>query len=232
MIESAYIIYRLLNTVTGKSYVGMTNGFPRRKLDHFHHLLNNIHHSTKLQNSFNKYGRTAFEWSIVETCVSREDAESAEIKWIAHFDSKRNGYNMTEGGDYNNSHKPCVWNGVEYPSQKEAATALGVSNGTINYRLRRGYTCDSDMPRTTDPKNGYIEVVELKRRPRVSCVWNGIEYPSFTAAAKKLGIGKGTMHYRISRGYTCDEDLNGGLYKIEDDFIGGMFDDFENTGGR
>ena len=44
----------------------------------------------------------------------------------------------------------------------------------------------------------------MKRKP---CTWNGIEYTSITAAAKANHVTKVTMHYRLGRGYTSDEDM-------------------------
>lgn len=44
---------------------------------------------------------------------------------------------------------------------------------------------------------------------RVACTWNGIHYPSVSAAAKANNIGRHTMLYRLKCGYTCDEDMPG-----------------------
>jgi hypothetical protein len=37
-------------------------------------------------------------------------------------------------------------------------------------------------------------------------IWNGVVYPSITAAAEALGITQPAMSLRIKAGYTCDED--------------------------
>lgn len=43
----------------------------------------------------------------------------------------------------------------------------------------------------------------------IKCFWNGIEYPTISAAARSLGISKQCMKWRINRGYTCDNDMVG-----------------------
>jgi hypothetical protein len=42
--------------------------------------------------------------------------------------------------------RKTVWNGVEYPSLNAAAKALKVTYDTLQNRLRKGYTCDADVP--------------------------------------------------------------------------------------
>ena len=45
---------------------------------------------------------------------------------------------------------------------------------------------------------------------RTPCVFNGIQYPSITAAARKNDISVPTMHKWITCGYTCDADVKQG----------------------
>lgn len=91
-------VYLIRNLITGKVYVGSTIGFKKRKSEHFRYLRKNKHHSTKLQNSFNKYGKEVFKFEIIEY-TAEEDLRLTERDWILHFDSFKNGYNMTEWPD-------------------------------------------------------------------------------------------------------------------------------------
>ena len=43
-------IYKITNIITGYFYIGSTNNFNRRKLNHLHLPRNNKHHSIYLQN--------------------------------------------------------------------------------------------------------------------------------------------------------------------------------------
>lgn len=71
-------IYLIVNCVNGKIYVGSSaRSFDRRKITHLHDLRKNQHHSPRLQNAWNKYGESSFEFHIIETveparCIERE----------------------------------------------------------------------------------------------------------------------------------------------------------------
>lgn len=65
-------IYFLFNKITGITYVGSAVSFSRRKTAHYNDLRRNIHKNTHLQNAWNKYGESNFQFIIVEEC-SRED---------------------------------------------------------------------------------------------------------------------------------------------------------------
>ena len=196
--QRLYTVYGIQNTVTGRWYVGKTyKKLKTRKREHLYLLKQGIHHSLKLQRSFNKYGEDAFRWYIRETNISEEDINRHEILWIMErHNSYKDGYNMTEGGDGVTYagwfDKPCMWDEIEYPSINEAARQLGISHSTMQERLAKGYKSDSD----------------LSPAERKCCFWDGIEYASIAAAAKALGIHRITMRERFRKGYTCDDDIN------------------------
>lgn len=193
MAENRYVIYRILNTVTGQSYVGLTCRPKQRKWDHFCRLKSGTHHSSHLQRAYNKYGRKVFRWEVLQRDQSLDDALQAEVDFIEQYDSFRNGYNMTEGGEDNNgkNEKPFIYEGKRYRSRVDAARALGISLGSMYYRLKRGYTSESDL---------------LDMKPR-KIVWCGVEYESLAAAERATGINRYTLRYRIEQGYTCPDDL-------------------------
>lgn len=60
-------IYKIVNSVNGKYYVGSTNNFKKRWICHRYLLKANRHHNTKLQNAWNKYGENSFNFIIVES---------------------------------------------------------------------------------------------------------------------------------------------------------------------
>jgi hypothetical protein len=191
MSGNGYVVYRILNTITGKSYVGISHNAKRRKKNHFERLKAGIHHSSKLQNSFNKHGELAFQFEILEQDIPVELSLDRERYWIKTLNSYRNGYNMTEGGQGVQG-IVCAWNGIEYLSISDAADANDVNCSTMSQRLKAGYTCDADIV----PKR------------RSSFVWNNIEYPTAKAAAEACGISVAAMRARIDRGYTADTDMH------------------------
>lgn len=196
--RTTHSIYRIVCFVTGKCYVGQSNDPKKRRRDHFYLLNSGSHENPLLQRAYNKYGKGAFYFEILESNIpSLEEVNEREISWIAHFDSFHNGYNLTLGGKNTGGAncRPCEWNGVQYVSVSVAARTLGISNTAMFDRVAKGYRCDNDIPSSDIPVNS------------TACEWNGVQYHSIKAAAMAIGITGAGMRHRLKCGYTCDEDL-------------------------
>ncbi len=61
-------IYRIVNTITGHSYIGSTNDFKTRKNRHFYLLSKNKHFNYKLQQAYNTYGKNALRFETIVIC--------------------------------------------------------------------------------------------------------------------------------------------------------------------
>lgn len=190
---TTYSIYRIVCFQTGKCYVGQTANLKLRRTQHFSDLKCGAHSSIKLQRAYEKYGRGAFFFEVVESDVLADVVDAREMHWVAHFDSCYNGYNMTPGGDtaVPDSGKSCEWNGITYASISAAARALGLSVHAMQYRVERGYTSDADRQRDHE----------------TACTWNGVQYPNIASAAIANGISGFAMGNYLRKGYTCDADI-------------------------
>ena len=62
-------IYKIINTKNGKFYLGSTSTVYKRWFDHKRELKTNSHHSSRLQNAWNKYGEDSFIFTIMEQCA-------------------------------------------------------------------------------------------------------------------------------------------------------------------
>jgi group I intron endonuclease len=94
-------IYRILNTVNLKNYVGSTIRLEKRWREHRNDLVRGTHGNTYLQMSWNKYGEENFEFiPIMECCSAIRDI--LETYWINVLESanRKRGYNLK---DPNNS---------------------------------------------------------------------------------------------------------------------------------
>ena len=100
-------IYRIKNLVTGALYIGQTSEtFTGRWGRHRRALKACRHTNAHLQNSYNKHGKDAFEYRVLEVVprgdMSDKEFESylneREIILISELDTLKNGYNFTEGG--------------------------------------------------------------------------------------------------------------------------------------
>ena len=94
-------LYAIRNKVTGKYYVGETLYLRKREIQHFSNLKTNKHENDYLQKSYNKYGKDAFEFIILEAdnSFTLEELNEKEKYYIEYFDSDKNGYNLTVGGE-------------------------------------------------------------------------------------------------------------------------------------
>lgn len=72
-------------------------------------------------NAIRKYGKDAFDHEVLETCMTVEEANLAEEKWIAHFDTcnPEKGFNLTRGGGHTPHPIRNPWDRQEY---REKAT--------------------------------------------------------------------------------------------------------------
>ena len=93
-------IYLLQNKINGKCYVGQTIDVNRRLAEHIYEA--NRGSNFKIHQAIRKYGADLFEFSVLET-VNGDESEvlsmlnDLEVDYIEHYDSFRNGYNMTLG---------------------------------------------------------------------------------------------------------------------------------------
>jgi len=95
------IIYCIRNIKNGKAYIGQTTKkLKRRKAQHISDLSMGKHTNTYLQNAWNKYGKEAFEISILLECETLEELNEKEIYYINQEKSMyyQNGYNIEYGG--------------------------------------------------------------------------------------------------------------------------------------
>lgn len=63
-----FVIYKIINTINDKIYIGSAKYFAGRKGNHYYKLRNNKHHNQHLQNSYNKHG-DVFRFEILEYCT-------------------------------------------------------------------------------------------------------------------------------------------------------------------
>lgn len=93
-------IYSITNLYTGDIYIGQTiRDFSERWKEHITELNNNTHNNVHFQNSWNKYGKEAFEFKIVHLCDELDNLNELEKYYIKKYNCYHNGFNRTLGGD-------------------------------------------------------------------------------------------------------------------------------------
>lgn len=96
-------IYKIINKIDGKYYVGSSKHIYKRWRKHKSLLRHNKHLNDYLQNAFNLYGESNFEFIIVEKCLI-ENLKKIEQKYLDLAKSTQNdNYNLNfdaSGGDH------------------------------------------------------------------------------------------------------------------------------------
>lgn len=93
--DTAYkYIYKLVNTVNGKAYVGQSGNPSFRYFEHLTGLGSKL-----VYRAVQKYGIEKFLGFVIDTADSREEANQKEQFWIKELKAFGDGYNLSPGGD-------------------------------------------------------------------------------------------------------------------------------------
>jgi len=177
------VIYRIVNMVNNKCYVGQTTCFRKRVNQHFRALKNNKHCSIYLQNSFNKHGIDAYYIEVLEI-VSKENICDKEIYWIEYYKSydKELGYNILVNA-------PSPWYGKRSKNHcenisraltgktlsEEHKLSLSIAKiGAISNAAKKVYQYDKDMKLI----NTFSSMTEASNKTgiSISTIFNAIHH--------------------------------------------------------
>jgi len=87
-------IYQIVNTVTGKVYVGSAMDIQVRIHRHRGQLRAQTHRNTKIQHAWDKYGAESFVARVIEEVTEPTMLVEREQHWIDLLQSVKNGYNI------------------------------------------------------------------------------------------------------------------------------------------
>ena len=152
-LEVYGIIYKITNKINNKCYIGQTTnkyGFKGRYRQsgdssiervykyHIHERERGKSFNDHLLKSIEKYGFEAFEViEVLDVAFSKEELNTKEIMYINIFNSLKNGYNMTSGGEgtrkytsYNATKVVAFGDGFEFRfvSKSKGAEYFGIKN--------------------------------------------------------------------------------------------------------
>lgn len=84
---------------SGKFYIGITDNLQRRQEEHKKKEFGCKDDNSKFANAIRKYSFNNFKYEVLESGLTEDDANFLECLYIIEFDSFKNGYNSTTGGD-------------------------------------------------------------------------------------------------------------------------------------
>ena len=123
-------IYKIINVVNNKFYVGSAVKFGKRKAEHKRRLRLGTHSNKHLQNAWNKYGETAFVFALVQAVANTDDLLAAENVWLSEHVGAEYCYNIAESatafGLGKSGEKNPMW-GKTFVHTDEAKAKIGAA---------------------------------------------------------------------------------------------------------
>ncbi len=138
-------IYLIINTETGRMYVGSSIDIELRFYMHCHYLSSNEHANYRLQRAWNFYGADAFHFCIVEEC-NKEDLLKIEQLWIDATERKYN-INPIAGNTLGRKHSEATIEkirkskiGLKYSKESSLKKSLAIKGRpkTLEHKLKIG----------------------------------------------------------------------------------------------
>lgn len=195
-------IYKIINVVNNKFYVGSAVKFSKRRARHFSELRNNKHPNSKLQNAWNKYGESAFIFAIVEEVTDKEQLLSIENKWLKECVGKDYCYNI--GVD---ATAPTLgWSGEKSPTWKMKHTSEAKEK--ISKASKARVQSEEEKAKRRATMKGHA--VSTETRLKISATlqgegnyWYGKKRPEHSAKVSKMVVvtspnGEKFVYYSIS----------------------------------
>lgn len=128
-------IYKITNTINNLVYIGQAKDINRRLIAHrcIEHSPNALEYNNQIHTAMRQYGIENFKFETIEECPI-ESLNEREKYWIAYYNSYKNGYNGTEGGDFKQVNSSGEANERAYMTTEEVAYIRECYNNHINFR--------------------------------------------------------------------------------------------------
>ena len=162
-------VYLISNNVNGKCYVGSTIHLDQRRKQHFSRLEHNKHVNKHLQNAYNKYGREAFEFEVLEI-IDIDDSIKDNLLMREQFwiDNLKPAYNIL----------PVAGSNLGYQHTEE--TKQKISNSTKGVKKSESHA----KHRKSQSHHSIINI-------------DGVVYNSIKEASEKTKVKYNTIQRRL-----------------------------------
>jgi len=91
------IVYCLTNLINGKQYVGQTTKPVEDRVKQHVRVAKRMSRNP-IHCAIRKYGIDQFAVAVLQSCNTRQELNEAEIRWISLLETRKLGYNLSEGG--------------------------------------------------------------------------------------------------------------------------------------
>lgn len=149
-------VYLLLNTITGKCYVGSSGNPKNRYATHISNLKRNKHSVDDMQSDFNKYG-DCFQMILLDT-INDVNERPKEYAWMQKLNTtdRRYGYNYKDQTLVSGRPSKRAKHFYEYQGQKYTVGQLSlltnVPYACLQRRLSAGWSVEKALNTTFDAR--------------------------------------------------------------------------------
>lgn len=154
------VIYKIINTLNQKFYVGSTNDQKQRFRTHRRRLRAGTHHCAHLQAAWNKYGEDKFVFVVIEVHPDDANLQAAEDVWLIAHVGNSYCYNTGMRSD-------APWRGI--PKEKHPCFGRVMDDSQKN-------TLRAARLTQADPRLGTTHTEEVKERIRQKKLANPTRY--------------------------------------------------------
>lgn len=205
-------IYKITYLKDGRSYIGQSINIEHRLREH-----QRCEGASHIHSAIKKYGLENFSFQVLEEC-SAEELDDKEIKWVSIYNSFKNGFNETPGGQFVHNTKKidcfnlygdriCTYNSISEAAMSTGIDATDIGQCVNKKRRKAGQYQWLEH----DPRNEFIDIVrpinDSRHHPVSQCTLDGQDLNNFNsiseAAREIYNTDNGSLRRRIKK--ACDE---------------------------
>ena len=208
-------IYKITNQINGKSYIGKTmKTIQERWSEHCADYKRERCEKRPLYAAMNKYGIENFKIEQIEEC-SDQDLSERECFWIEYYETFKNGYNATLGGDGKAyiDYDLVVANYQELQNCKKVAEKMGICTESVSKILKnRNISIKSGQTYSKETRSKPVLMYDKSTQKFIQA------FPSRAEAARWL-INEGLTNCKLTTIQTHIGEVCNGKRKSAAGFI-------------
>ncbi|AYJ74122.1 GIY-YIG family homing endonuclease [Bacillus phage BSP15] len=230
-------VYRIINKTNGRFYIGSSSRFEARKRAHLNMLRRGVHHNKPIQEDYDKYGESCFDFEILKKCAedtTRDDLFKEEQKFISASDDELlyNLYDNAHGMSYKGEKNPMFGkthsdeirrklseiNSGEHNPWYGNTEHMNKMRSKITKRFDGRKHTEETKEKMSKAHKGREKTEETRRKLSLNngnnsgIVIDNVFYRSMSEASRQLNISRTTITSRVNNPrfknyYRCSEGV-------------------------
>lgn len=187
-------IYKIVNNINGKVYIGQAHNVHARLRDHKECLYGNRHTNNHLLHAWNKYGSENFTFSIIEEC-SDEELTEREQYWIDYYGgiNSDNTYNQRDAsshGTHSKETKQKISSLMKGIPKKPGRTVSECGRKTLSEAHKGLHHSEETKRKMSIAQKGRVHSKETKRKISEKAKQRYIDNPELRKEISKRMAGR------------------------------------------